>query len=456
MIKMKTEEIASACHGISSGSAEVDSVVIDNREAKPGSLFVAIKGERLDGHEFVKAAEDAGAAAALVSRDVDCNIPVIKVKDTGKAFLELANHYRKKFDIPVVGLTGSVGKTTTKEMIWNVLGARFNAYKTQENLNNEIGVPRVLLGLEKEHTAAVIEMGMNHKGEISRLTAAVQPTMAVITGVGVSHIENLGSREGILAAKLEIVEGLPDGATLILNADNDMLSTVTEETLGNRVVIKRFGIETKADITAENIVYNDNSTDFTACIFEERFNVTIPTTGAHNVYDALAALLVGHELGIDNESAAKALLLYEPSGMREKTEIVNGVTLIEDCYNASPDSVKALSETLKIKGENGRRKIAVIADMLELGSYSEKAHSDCGRFLADAGVDMLLTYGTLSKYTAESAKKNGVIRVFDFDDKKELANHLCQILKPGDVVAFKGSRGMKLEEVIETVKKGIM
>lgn len=456
MIKMKTEEIASACHGISSGSAEVDSVVIDNREAKPGSLFVAIKGERLDGHEFVKAAEDAGAAAALVSRDVDCNIPVIKVKDTGKAFLELANHYRKKFDIPVIGLTGSVGKTTTKEMIWNVLGARFNAYKTQENLNNEIGVPRVLLGLEKEHTAAVIEMGMNHKGEISRLTAAVQPTMAVITGVGVSHIENLGSREGILAAKLEIVEGLPDGATLILNADNDMLSTVTEETLGNRVVIKRFGIETKADITAENIVYNDNSTDFTACIFEERFNVTIPTTGVHNVYDALAALLVGHELGIDNESAAKALLLYEPSGMREKTEIVNGVTLIEDCYNASPDSVKALSETLKIKGENGRRKIAVIADMLELGSYSEKAHSDCGRFLADAGVDMLLTYGTLSKYTAESAKKNGVIRVFDFDDKKELANHLCQILKPGDVVAFKGSRGMKLEEVIETVKKGIM
>lgn len=456
MIKMKTEEIASACHGTTNGSAEVDSVVIDNREAKPGSLFVAIKGERLDGHEFVKAAEEAGAAAALVSRDVDCNIPLIKVQDTGKAFLNLANHYRKKFDIPVVGLTGSVGKTTTKEMIWNVLGAKFNAYKTQGNLNNEIGVPRVLLGLEKEHTAAVIEMGMNHKGEISRLTAAVQPTMAVITGVGVSHIENLGSREGILAAKLEIVEGLPDGATLILNADNDMLSTVTEETLGNRVVIKRFGIETKVDITAEDIVYNDNSTDFTACILGEKFSVTIPTTGVHNVYDALAALLVGHELGIDNESAAKALLLYEPSGMREKTEIVNGVTLIEDCYNASPDSVKALSETLKIKGENGRRKIAVIADMLELGSYSEKAHSDCGRFLADAGVDMLLTYGTLSKYTAESAKKNGVIRVFDFDDKKELANHLCQILKPGDVVAFKGSRGMKLEEVIETVKKGIM
>ena len=456
MIKMKTEEIASACHGVANGSAEVDSVVIDNREAKPGSLFVAIKGERLDGHEFVKAAEDAGAAAALVSRDVDCNIPLIKVQDTGKAFLNLANHYRKKFDIPIVGLTGSVGKTTTKEMIWNVLGAKFNAYKTQGNLNNEIGVPRVLLGLEKEHTAAVIEMGMNHKGEISRLTAAVQPTMAVITGVGVSHIENLGSREGILAAKLEIVEGLPDGATLILNADNDMLSTVTEETLGNRVVIKRFGIETKADITAEDIVYNDNSTNFTACILGEKFDVTIPTTGVHNVYDALAALLVGHELGIDNESVAKALLLYEPSGMREKTEIVNGVTLIEDCYNASPDSVKALSETLKIKGENGRRKIAVIADMLELGSYSEKAHSDCGRFLADAGVDMLLTYGTLSKYTAESAKKNGVIRVFDFDDKKELANHLCQILKPGDVVAFKGSRGMKLEEVIETVKKGIM
>ncbi len=456
MIRMNTGEIAAACRGNATGSAEVDSVVIDNREAKKGSLFVAIKGERLDGHNFVKAAKEAGAAAALVSEDVDCGIPLIKVEDTGEAFLTLANHYRKKFDIPIVGLTGSVGKTTTKEMIWNVLGARFNAHKTQGNLNNEIGVPRVLLGLEKEHTAAVIEMGMNHKGEISRLTRAVQPTMAVITGIGVSHIENLGSREGILAAKLEIVEGLPKGAVLILNADNDMLSTVTEESLENKVRIKRFGIDNPADIRAENIVYNDNSTTFTAIIGDEKFDVTIPTTGVHNVYDALAALLVGHELGIENDAAARALMSYEPSGMREKIEVVNGITLIEDCYNASPDSMKALSETLKIKGGGGHRKIAVVADMLELGEYSEKAHVDCGKYIADAGVDLLLTYGSLSRMTAESAKQNGVIRVFDFDDKKELTNHLCQILKPGDVVAFKGSRGMKLEEVIESVKKGII
>lgn len=456
MISMKTEEIANVCGGIAYGNAEIDSVVIDNREAIKGSLFVAIKGERLDGHTFVEAAAKAGAAAALVSEDGDYGIPYVKVEDTGKAFLTLANYYRKKFDIPIVGLTGSVGKTTTKEMIWNVLCAKFNAHKTEGNLNNEIGVPRVLFGLEKEHTAAVVEMGMNHKGEISRLTKTVEPTMAVITGIGVSHIENLGSREGILAAKLEIVEGLPPGATLILNADNDMLSTVTEESLGNKVKIKRFGIDTPADINAEGIVFGDNSTDFTASVCGEKFHVTLPTTGVHNVYDALAALLVGHGLGIENEAAAKALLSYTPSGMREKIEVVNGVTLIEDCYNASPDSVKALSETLKIKGGSDHRKIAVIADMLELGDYSEKAHRDCGAFLAKAGVDLLLTYGELSKYTAESAKENGVIRVFDFDDKKELTDHLCQMLKPGDVVAFKGSRGMKLEEVIESVKKGIM
>ncbi|MCQ2488500.1 MAG: UDP-N-acetylmuramoyl-tripeptide--D-alanyl-D-alanine ligase [Clostridia bacterium] len=468
MKTLTTEEIAKYCGGTATGHAEITSVVIDNREVVEGSLFIAIKGERLDGHAFVEAAIKAGAAAVMVHEDIVASVPVIKVENTEKAFLDLARSYRETFDIPVVALTGSVGKTTTKEMIWCVLNAKYNAHKTQGNLNNSIGVPKVLLGLEPEHTAAVVEMGMNHKGEIAVLTKTALPNMAVITNIGVSHIENLGSREGILAAKLEILEGLKPGSTLILNADNDMLSKVSEADFDYKFKIKTFGIKENADVTATNIEFKEASTEFTATVKPSKndgldgadgcecsecsFRVVLPTTGEHNVYDALAAISVGAEQGIAPEDMAKALLNYVPAGMREKIEMVGGITLIEDCYNASPDSVLALSNTLRIKGEGGHRKIAIIADMLELGSYSEQAHRNCGKYLADAKVDMLLTYGELSKFVADEAKKCGVLRVFEFDSKDELAKHLIPILKEGDVVAFKGSRGMQLEDVIDLVK----
>lgn len=442
-----TEEIAKATGGTASGHAEVTKVVIDNREVVPGSMFIAIKGERLDGHQFIPSAVEAGAVAVMCSKDVECGVPTIKVKDTTQAFLDLARYYRKEFDIPVVGLTGSVGKTTTKEMIWCVLNAKYIAHKTYFNWNNEIGLPKVLLGLEPENTAAVIEMGMNHKGEISRLSKTALPTIGVITNIGVSHIENLGSRDGILAAKMEILDGMKPGSTLILNADNDKLSTVKREDY----VIKHFGIHHDADVRAENIVYDDDDTKFDAVTKNNRVRVAIPTTGEHNVYDALAAIAVGQELDISLEDCAKALKNYTPAGMRENIVKKGGVTVIEDAYNASPDSMKAMAETLTLKGAPGRRKIAVIADMLELGDYSEQAHRQAGKYMADAKVDMLLTYGPMSKYAAESARENGLVRVFDFDDKDDLAQKLISMLKPGDVVAFKGSRGMKLEEVIAKV-----
>lgn len=468
---MKTlllSDIAKMVGGSASGEATITSVVIDNREVEKGSLFIAIKGDRLDGHQFVSAAISAGAAAVMVHEDIECSVPTIKVENTSEAFLALANGYRKTFDIPIVAVTGSVGKTTTKEMIACVLGAKYNAHKTFTNWNNSIGVPKVLLGLEASHTAAVVEMGMNHKGEISVLTRTVLPTMAVITNVGVSHIENLGSRDGILKAKLEILEGMEDGASLFLNADNDMLAKVQESDFDNRFRIKRFGIEKNADFMARNLEFDEDGTKFVAVINPSRedgldgagcediepvtFSVRIPTTGEHNVYDALAAIAIGTELGIDNYKMAEALEGYMPAGMREKIEVIKNITLIEDCYNASPDSVRALATTLKIKGSGGKRKIAVIADMLELGDYSEKAHRDCGRYLADAKVDMLLTYGELAKFTAEEARANGVLRVFEFDDKLELGRQLTSLIKEWDVVAFKGSRGMKLEDVIDYVR----
>ncbi|MBQ9065991.1 MAG: UDP-N-acetylmuramoyl-tripeptide--D-alanyl-D-alanine ligase [Clostridia bacterium] len=443
-----TEEIARATDGVASAHAEITSVVIDNREAVPGSLFIAIRGERLDGHQFGPAAVEAGAAAVMVSKEIETSVPTVTVKDTTQTFLDLAGSYRNEFDIPVVGLTGSVGKTTTKEMIWCVLNAKYHAHKTYKNWNNEIGLPKVLLGLDPSHTAAVIELGMNHKGEISRLSKTARPTVAVITNVGVSHIENLGSREGILAAKLEILDGMEPGAPLILNRDNDMLATVTETDFP----ITWFGIQSEdADVRAEDIAYLDSSTEFTAVTKNGKTRVALPTTGEHNVYDALAAIAAGLAVGIPLEEAGAALEQYRPAGMREHVVEKGGVTVVEDCYNASPDSMKALAETLMLKGAPGRRKIAVIADMLELGSYSEEAHRRAGKYMADAKVDLLMTYGPLSRYAAEEARENGLLRVFDFEDKEELTAKLTRMLRPGDVVAFKGSRGMKLEEVIEQV-----
>lgn len=463
MKMLTTEEIAQACGGAANGYAEITSVVIDNREVVPGCLFVAIKGERLDGHAFVQSAVEAGAAAVMVHEDIECDVPVIRVEDTHRALLSMAKYYRLTFgetieEFPLIGLTGSVGKTTTKEMIWCVLNAKYNAHKTYMNWNNDIGLPRVLLGIEAEHTAAVIEMGMDAKGQISVLSRTALPNMAVITNIGVSHIENLGSREGILASKLEILEGLRAGSTLILNGDNDLLAALKTEDFDNKFKLTFFGID-NGDVRARDIVYTDEGTEFVLDFAVGEYNgkckIWLPTTGEHNVYDALAAICVGLQLGIKAEDAAIALQNYAPAGMREKITELSGVTLIEDCYNASPDSVKALSQTIAIKGTSGKRKIAVIADMLELGDYSEEAHRNCGKYLADAGIDLLMTYGEKAKFVADSARENGIIRIFSFDDKNDLATKLISIMKPGDVIAFKGSRGMKLEEVTEKVREAL-
>jgi UDP-N-acetylmuramoyl-tripeptide--D-alanyl-D-alanine ligase len=333
-------------------------------------------------------------------------------------------------------------------MIWCVLNAKYHAHKTYKNWNNEIGLPKVLLRLEPEHTALVLELGMNHKGEISTLSKTALPDIGVITNVGVSHIENLGSREGILAAKLELLDGMKPGSPLLLNKDNDMLSTVDLPDYN----IRWFAIHDEtADIRAEDIEYLDDSTVFTVVSDRGRCKVELPTTGEHNVYDALAAIGVGLELEIPLEDAAAALKQYRPAGMRENVVEKGGVTVIEDCYNASPDSMKAMAETLMLKGAPGRRKIAIIGDMLELGDYSEEAHALAGQYMAEAGVDLLITYGPMSKFAAQSAREHGLLRVFDFQDKADLTSKLTGMLKPGDVVAVKGSRGMQMEEIIQNI-----
>lgn len=446
-MNLNVTEIAKALGTNTQSENIINRVSIDSRDVDENTLFFAIKGERFDGHDFVKDVAEKGVGAVVCHKQVECSVPVIYVKDTKDALLDFASYYRCSIDdLTVIGLTGSVGKTTTKEMVACVMEQKGETLKTEGNFNNEIGVPKTLFRLENTTKNAVIEMGMDGFGQISVLAKCAKPDCAIITNVGVSHIENLGSREGILKAKLEMLDGLQKGSSLFLNGDNDMLSTVRNDDYN----IVFFGIENRnCHILAEDITEIGLSTEFVAVKGDIRQKITIPTVGIHNVYDALSAFAVGLEHGISPENIAKGLWNYAPSGMRQRIREVNGITVIEDCYNASPDSQKAgLNSLCKIaKG----RKIAVLGDMLELGSYSETAHRTVGEYAARCGIDILYTYGKESEYMADGAKISGMNNVFAFTDKKELTNTLLSEIKNGDTLLFKASRGMKLEEVFEKI-----
>lgn len=446
MKSLSVKEIAAAIGGIAEGDAVITSVSIDSRTVEKGGLYIAISGENFDGHDFSKSAVENGASAVMCHKDIDCDCPKIIVDDTQLAFLRFASWYRSLFNIDVVGLTGSVGKTTTKEMISAVLSSEKETLKTEGNLNNSIGVPRTLMRLEEKTQVAVVEMGMDQKGQISVLSSCVKPTAAVITNVGVSHIENLGSREGILAAKLEILDGLKEGAPIFLNGDDPYLMSAKIE---NRPVIYYGLYNSICNYKAENVVANGTNTSFDIIYDGKTQHIEIPTIGIHNVYNAVAAFAVGTELGIKSENAAKGLKGYVPSGMRQRIREVSGITFIEDCYNASPDSVRAAITTLSNIKAN--RRIAVLGDMLELGSISVEAHENSGVLAAKKGIDIVLTYGESSLATAEKAKEMGVEVAENFRTHEELAGRLSGILLEGDAVLFKASRAMKLETVMEIV-----
>lgn len=444
---LNLSEIAKACGGTYSTEAEIKGVCIDTRKITEGCLFICIKGERFDAHTFVNEAFEKGAAAVMICEDIEVNGAFVKVQDTARALLELSGYYRSKFNIPVVGLTGSVGKTTTKEFTYLVVNAKYNAIKTLGNLNNEIGLPQMLFQIDKSVEAAVIEMGMNHFGEIHRLACAAKPTVGIITNIGVSHIENLGSREGILKAKLELLDGLEENAPLILNGDNDLLKTVKSD----RHRVYFYGIDCEADFKAVDIKEADGNTEFTLKYFGKEQKIVIPVIGIHNVYNALAAFAAGYFLGVEPQAAADALGTYKAEGMRQKSVIVNGITSIEDCYNASPDSMKAALQTLA--STHGNKKIAVLSDMLELGDYSRQAHYSVGEMAAENKVDHLLCVGDESKYIVEGAKAKGLENAYLFDTKEALCDKLSDLAESGDVIIFKASRGMHLEDVISELYK---
>lgn len=451
MERMTLAEIIKAVDGSYGFPAdvEVNSISSDTRTIKEGSVFVALKGEHFDGHDYAKAAMEKGAAAVISERAID-GARCIIVDSTGKALLDLAGYYRRKFNIPLIGITGSVGKTTTKDMIANVVSEQYNTLKTQGNKNNEIGLPTTLFGLEKTHTAAVIEMGMSHLGEISRLSMCCQPTMAVITNIGYSHIENLGSRENILKAKLEILDGTDYSAPLILCKDDKMLCSA--EIHGGRRVIYYSVNRRDCDVYATDINNNSDSVSFVIHYSEGEVNAVINCMGVHNVKNALAAFCVGRELNIPPEKIIAGIAKYKPEGLRQNIKISEGKTFIVDCYNASPDSMQAAVSVLDdVVVKNGGKRYCVLADMLELGEMSKKLHKIVGGFVAASKCDELLCFGENSVYYIDGAVKKGFDRqkCHHFDSREEMAEYLKANLKENDAVLFKGSRGMKLEEVVK-------
>ncbi len=447
---MKALTIQQAAHAVGACTAaqgSITDVCIDNRAVTPGCLFVCIRGERFDGHDFAADALQKGAAAVLCQRDL--GIPAqLLVPDTRLALLDLARYYRGLFDIPVAAVTGSVGKTTVKEMTAAVFARKYNTLKTEGNLNNEIGLPKTLFRLQEDTRAAVIEMGMNHFGEISRLSRTAQPTMGIIGNIGVSHIENLGSREGILRAKLEILDGMAPDAPLILNGDDALLREVTAADHP----VYTYGIDNPyCRFKAYDIEQTDTGSRFTVDYGCGEQRVELPAMGRHNIYNALAAFAAGFLISVSPEDAALGLADYTPAGMRQRMRTMAGVRFIEDCYNASPDSVRAALQTLH--DIRATRRIAVLSDMLELGELSPQAHRQSGAWASSLGVDVLLTYGDASLQTHREAVRCAVPMAEHFEDKQALSQKLLSLLRDGDAVLVKASRGMKLEEVLQTVYK---
>lgn len=448
MEAISNREIAAAL-GIAYPVADgmVSSICTDSREAAPGSLFVAIPGERVDGHKYINMALSQGAALALAEQEGDYpRDRVLLVDDTVKAMLTLAAWYRDRMSATVVAITGSVGKTTTKDMIAAVLSTRFRTVKTIGNQNNEIGTPRTLLSIEKDTEVAVVEMGMSGFGEILELAQAAKPQIGVITNIGVSHMEYLGSRQNILKAKLELAQSLPDGATIFLCVDNDMLEKVEIP----RLNVVFYGIDSEKAAVRGTVTNNQPThTDFTIDYNGEHWQAGIPGTGKHLVQNAIAAFGIGVELGMSPQAAIAAMSGYQPSGMRQNVVDKNGITIVEDCYNASPDSVAAALHTLGEFPCAGKR-YAVLSDMLELGDLSRDAHHDCGELAAHC-ADVLLLWGRFAEDYAAGAGAAGMQQVHILPDKDSIAQLLADTLVPGDVVWFKASRGMKLEEAIEAL-----
>ncbi|WP_150266684.1 UDP-N-acetylmuramoyl-tripeptide--D-alanyl-D-alanine ligase [Paenibacillus tepidiphilus] len=458
------QNIASMCGGelSSAGAADklIAGVVTDSRRITPGCLFVPLAGEKFDGHAYAEGALAAGAAATLWQRDRG-EAPAadaILVDDTLEALQQLAAAYLNEVAPKVVGVTGSNGKTTTKDMITALLSQKFKVHKTQGNFNNHIGLPLTVLAMESDVEIAVLEMGMSSRGEIALLASLAPPDVAVITNIGESHLLQLGSRMEIARAKLEIAEGLKPGGLLIYHGDEPLLAAGLQEesfTAPQGLKLFRFGLGTDNDDYPTGMMNHSAGMTFTAHLYPEQA-FTLPLPGRHNVVNALAALAVARHFGVDEAQIEQGFRGLKLTGMRiEVLQTSGGVTLLNDAYNASPTSMKAAIDVLQSYKSGGIR-IAVLGDMLELGPDEISFHQEVGAYLDPELTDCVYTYGPLAGHIAESAKATfGPGRVQAFTDKEKLADALIAKCRAKDVVLFKASRGMRLEEVLNRLNESL-
>jgi UDP-N-acetylmuramoyl-tripeptide--D-alanyl-D-alanine ligase len=473
--KQKTEnQIMSACFTISEileatrgalaqpgAFAALGGVTTDSRTCQAGDLFIPLKGENFDGHKFIPGALQRGArgllveannldqAGAIVSQVIPKEVTVIAVPDTLTALGDLARAWRRRFAIPVVALTGSCGKTTTKEMTAAVLGRAYRVLKNTMNLNNLIGMPQTLLELDTGYGAAVVEMGMNRFGEIHRLTCIAEPTVGLLLNAHPAHTEGVGDLDGVVRAKGELVGALPPAATLIYNADDPRLAPRAREFPGRTL---SFGLEPRADLRAHNrrswgVVGQTAAISFRGATWTLR----LPVAGEHMLLNALAATAAGLCLGLAPEETAAALAGFRPVARRSQVEtLASGINLLNDCYNANPGSMAVALRTLAELGDKGRL-AAALGDMLELGEHSVQAHRDLGRLAAAAGLDILVIYGNFKDEVAAGAQAAGLdsSQVVPVATRKEGARVLKEFLQPGDWLLVKGSRSMHMEGLID-------
>ena len=457
MKNIYVEDIVKLCNGILvSGDKNIviDNICTDTRKIQENDIFIAIKGELYDGNKLYEEAFEKGAIAVIldnkevINKEKYQDKTIILVENTIKCLQQLAAYKRSLYDIPVIAVTGSVGKTSTKDIIYEVVKQKYNTLKTEANLNNHIGLPLTILKL-KNHEALVIEMGMNHLGEIKTLTNIAKPTISIITNIGTAHIGNLGSRENILKAKLEITEGMNNEGTLIINNDNDLLNKEYNN-LKEKYNTITIGINNKSDYNATNI--EDN-------VFESNFKInnepiTINVGGEAFIYNSLVAYAVGKTLNIEDSLISKAISSFKLSPHRlEKKETSSGITIIDDTYNANMDSMlNALRILSKVKN---KRRVAILGDMLELGEYTKEIHEQVGEGITPDTLDILITVGNNAKYIKETALKNNFSNsnIYSFIDSNELIQSIDKILSTNDIVLLKGSHSMNLYKVVEHLVK---
>lgn len=445
MVGMSIEKALRACGGSYLGdgdlSRELGRVVIDSREIREGDLFVAYKGERVDGHEYISAALDRGAACCLAERCPEGESRgVIVTEDVQTALERIAAAYRDTLCLPVIGITGSVGKTSAKEMISAVLQSRWNILKTDRNLNNQIGVPMTLSRITPEHEAAVVEMGISGFEEMTRLAKMVRPDIAVFTLIGHAHLEFLHDLDGVLRAKTEMLAFVPEGGTVIMNGDDEKLRDYP-----CRQRKLSFGLSQNCDVRAENI---EQTADFTRCDIVyagRRLAVTIPAFGRHFVYAALEGASVGFIMGLTDEEIIRGIASFETVGRRSAVVQTKKLTLLDDCYNSNPDALRSgIDSLLELPG----RAVCILGDMLELGERSAQMHFEMGRYARDQGVARVLSCGQMARSTCEGAGE--IARLFP--DRAALIAALGDEIREGDCVLVKASRGAHFEEISEALK----